>query len=176
MRENISHSKPSTEPLITRQRVNQLSWTNQTSRVVCVISSIRFLLGTHFIFYYIAYSSIIHLWFWSSLSLLDPLPLRQMLYLVCACAFLSVPLPLYSLFIIPHPLYHWFNLTLCDWPSVPTEPGSEYTFQPSPKILHTSFLERNRTASSGARAVLQLDCLFLTKLRCSWDTLMHSHP
>lgn len=55
--------------------------------------------------------------------LLASLPLRQhassCLWL---CIPLSVPLSLYFLFIILHHWYHWFNLTLYNWPSVPAEP------------------------------------------------------
>lgn len=105
--------------------------------------------------------------------LFPPLPLRQMFYLVCCCSFLPpfVPLSLYFPFIILYPLYHWFNLTLYDWPSVPSDPAS--------RTIGFSLRLGNDTphseTGSGQPLVVHRGhfkwCFFLSKLKCSWEIL-----
>lgn len=125
---------------------------------------------SRFIFYYIVHYSIIHLWFWSGVALCSsPLPLRQMFYLVCCCPFLPpfIPLSLYFSFIILYPLYHWFNLTLYDWPSVPGDPTS--------RMVDFSLRLGNDTPHSetgtGQPLVVQRGhfkwCFLLLDLKCS---------
>lgn len=83
----------------------------------------------------------------------------------------SVPLSLFFPFIIPHPLYHWFNLTLYGWPGVPADSAFRMIHNQGVSLVWLWWLcgggggwgssspchvGRNRTASSGAGGELQL--------------------
>lgn len=105
--------------------IRRLLWASRLSRLRHILTGSSLL--SLFILDYTIHYSIIHLWFWSDVFLCSALlPLRQMFYLVCCCPFLPpfIPLSPYSPFIILYPLYHWFNLTLYDWPPVPGDPAS----------------------------------------------------
>lgn len=149
--------------------IRPLLWSSSLSGLGHILPLLSFRSTIHLLLYN-ALFNYLPLVLIKRLSLLAPLPLRQMLYLVCRCPFLPPSLYLFTFLsssLIPC-IIDLTSLCMTGLQS-PQTPLPEWHFSASslaPWKWYTSLWDSNRTASSGALAALQVMIFFLSNLPC----------